>query len=148
MRINQIVATAPSPLAAAARPTMHSGGPGIGGFLSDDDIDLIKQVTNTEFNWPPGAGEGIPLAAFELSAIRLDQMNRSMKVSPLTGEDLTALAASGRLGAEFVAKAMDHLDRGRPTQTGAPREDLRLAWADRPTRPTSGTVASDGSIYL
>lgn len=58
MKINPIVV--PSGLMQTVsrtltRPVMHSGP---GGMLSDSDIAFIKAATHTEFNWPPGDGEG------------------------------------------------------------------------------------------
>lgn len=117
-----------------------------GGFLTDSDIALIKAATNTEFNWPPGEGEGAPQAAFDLSMLRLRQMQQGSVIADFNAQDLAALHRSGLIDADFLANALEYLakggehsDTGESALSKAPREDL--------TRK-SGTMGKDGSFYL
>jgi hypothetical protein len=115
-----------------------------GGFLTDSDIALIKAATNTEFNWPPADGEGAPQAAFDLSMLRLRQMQQGSMIADFTAQDLAALRRAGLIDADFFTNAVDYLSkRGRhadgPVQDEAPPMDL--------TRK-SGTTAPDGSVFL
>lgn len=149
MKINPIVP--PSGLMQTVsrtltRPVMHSGP---GGMLSDSDIAFIKAATHTEFNWPPGDGEGFPEAAFELAVVRMRQAAANSMIGQITAKDLIAMGRSGDLNPEFVSMALDYLDNlataGQDSDT-AERTDLRVRRPE--STPTSGSSASDGSSYL
>src|SRR3954463_6470961 len=92
------------------RPTMH--GDMFSGYLTTADIALIKAATNTEFNWPPGEGEGAPEAAFELAMLRHGQMLNGAVLAELKATDLVALRRAGIINQEFLTNALDYLRSG------------------------------------
>lgn len=91
---------------------------------------MIKAATTTEFNWPPGDGEGAPQSAFDLSMLRLRQIQGSM-IADFTAQDLGALRRSGLVDTDFLDNALDYLtkrsehdDTGLSAWSKAPPEDL------------------------
>lgn len=117
-----------------------------GEFLTNSDIAMIKAATNTEFNWPPAAGEGAPQAAFDLNMLRLRQMQQGSVIADFTAQDLAALRRSGLIDTDFLTNALDYLskrgqngDNSQSAPSKAPLEDLN---------PKSGTVTKDGYMFL
>lgn len=148
MNINPIVAsnstTQARPL-AHVQPTLH--GDMKSGYLTTADIALIKAATNTEFNWPPGEGEGAPEAAFELAMLRHRQMLNGSALAELKATDLVALRRAGIINQEFLTNALDYLRSGDKGTDTTERTDLTRRDGHGPTIQ-SGTIAPDGSVYL
>ncbi|WP_372697386.1 hypothetical protein [Arthrobacter sp. JSM 101049] len=115
-------------------------------MLTNSDIALIKAATHTEFNWPPAVGEGAPQAAFDLSMVRLRQMQQGSVIAEFTAKDLANLRRAGLVDADFLQGAIEYLK-------GCGRDDDRTAGSSSQAPPTdltraSGTVAQDGAVYL
>lgn len=112
------------------------------GILSRKDIEVISAATGVDFTWPPQDGARVPEAAFMIANEHQRQMIAGSPLHELTANDIRDLGRRGIVDADFVAKAVAYLaknDTARPTSGSA---------VEKPTRPTSGSVAPDGSVYL
>jgi hypothetical protein len=145
MKITPIIPAGEGQLAissARVRPAMLDFSGSHGPLLMSDKA-MIEAATGTIFNWPPKEGEGAPQAAFDLALMRARQMAEGSVLADITATDLDTLRNAGILDEKFVSKALDYLATGSKDNDTAGRHDLR-----RGAAPTSGTVASDGSIYM
>lgn len=148
MEINRIVVSNSAIHAqpsAHVRPTLH--GDMSSGYLTDADIALIEAATNTEFNWPPGEGEGAPQAAFDLGMLRYRQMLEGSVIAELKAADLVSLRRAGVIDQEFLTNALEFLrSGGKDTDTSGRTDLTRAEPFAQPKQP--GTIAVDGSVYL
>lgn len=148
MEVNRIVVSNSAIHAqpsAHVRPTLH--GDMSRGYLTDADIGLIKAATNTQFNWPPGEGEGAPQAAFDLGMLRYRQMLEGSKIAELKAADLGTLRRAGVIDQEFLTNALEFLRSGGKDNDTNGRTNLTQPEPFAQPKQ-AGTVAADGSVYL
>jgi len=113
------------------------GGP---GPLSKKEIAMISEVTGMDFNWPPRPNvDGYPELASRMANAHWEQMTSGAKLEEFTSAKMLAdLHRSGVITDGELSKGLTFLESD---------ESSTAINASRSTRQ-SGTVGTDGSIYL
>jgi hypothetical protein len=104
------------------------------GPLSAKEHDMIQRATGMEFNWPPTADDHFPMAAVEIALSHVREAAQGLPTKDITATGLSDLHRLGLIDGDFLSKSLAILRQGEGQGGSA--------------KPTSGTVASDGSVYL
>jgi hypothetical protein len=120
------------------------------GPLSVRELGALRAAVGFDFAWPPTATSAIPVAALMVANQHSQELAGHLKVKQLQADDLLKLAAAGLLDAVGVARGVAYLQHTSETADASAVSGGNTTQGDAAAtaRPTPGTVAADGSVYL